>query len=280
MSPGPGETLCVERAELKKLADFNGNYTAAGAGATVGGGAGATIMKNQNGVVIELTSTTQGASLKLAIGLSRRPRSRLRAVQERLRVLEVLRVEPFREGREERAEKPARAAGTIAPRGQTREAHQAPELERSGLLPPGDREGAANTLPGGVRQGIGRRCRPPRRALGPSQEEVTLDAPQLSRVQVITDRLGEREPFIDPPESLVPLSGLPVRGGDDPDQDFAVERSDDRSVLGQRSTSGTPSARCWTSPAGSRSISVLPRGSSSATASGFRLRALPRSKPC
>jgi hypothetical protein len=52
--------------ELKKLEDFSGNYTAAGAGATVGGGAGATIMKNQNGVVIELTSTTQGASLKLA----------------------------------------------------------------------------------------------------------------------------------------------------------------------------------------------------------------------
>ena len=34
--------------------------------ATVGGGAGTTIMRNQNGVVIELISTTQGASLKLA----------------------------------------------------------------------------------------------------------------------------------------------------------------------------------------------------------------------
>ena len=53
-------------SNLKNLADFNGNYTAAGAGATVGGGAGATIMKNQNGVVIELASTSQGASLKLA----------------------------------------------------------------------------------------------------------------------------------------------------------------------------------------------------------------------
>jgi hypothetical protein len=51
---------------LKKLDDFNGTYTAGGAGATVGGGAGATIMRNQNGVVIEMTSTTQGASLKLA----------------------------------------------------------------------------------------------------------------------------------------------------------------------------------------------------------------------
>ena len=52
--------------DLKKLEDFSGNFTAAAAGATAGGGAGATIMKNQNGVVIEMTSTTQGASLKLA----------------------------------------------------------------------------------------------------------------------------------------------------------------------------------------------------------------------
>jgi hypothetical protein len=52
--------------DLKKLEDFSGNYTAAGVGATVAGGASAVIMKNQNGVVIELTSTTQGASLKLA----------------------------------------------------------------------------------------------------------------------------------------------------------------------------------------------------------------------
>ena|SRR5215475_8089078 len=52
--------------DLKKLDDFNGTYTAGGAGATVGGGAGVTIMRNQNGVVIEMKSTTQGASLKLA----------------------------------------------------------------------------------------------------------------------------------------------------------------------------------------------------------------------
>ena len=51
---------------LKKLADFDGNYVAGGAEATVGGGAGVTAMKNQNGVVVELKSTTQGASLKLA----------------------------------------------------------------------------------------------------------------------------------------------------------------------------------------------------------------------
>jgi len=51
---------------LKKLADFDGNYVAGGAEATIAGGAGVTSMKNQHGVVIELKSTTQGANLKLA----------------------------------------------------------------------------------------------------------------------------------------------------------------------------------------------------------------------
>ena len=51
---------------LKQLEDFSGNYTAAGAAGTVAGGAGITAMRNQNGVTIEMKSTTQGASLKLA----------------------------------------------------------------------------------------------------------------------------------------------------------------------------------------------------------------------
>ncbi len=51
---------------LKKLEAFDGNYAAAGAGATIAGGADVTAMKNQNGVVIEMKSTTQGASLTLA----------------------------------------------------------------------------------------------------------------------------------------------------------------------------------------------------------------------
>ena len=51
---------------LKQLSDFDGTYVAGGAEATVGGGAGVTAMKNQNGVTIELKSTTKGASLKLA----------------------------------------------------------------------------------------------------------------------------------------------------------------------------------------------------------------------
>ena len=51
---------------LKKLSDFNGTYTAAAAEGTLGGGAGVTAMKNQNGVVINLKSTTQGVNIKLA----------------------------------------------------------------------------------------------------------------------------------------------------------------------------------------------------------------------
>ena len=51
---------------LKKLEDFSGNYTAAGAGATVGGGAGVAALKNQNGVEMALTATTQGVKFALA----------------------------------------------------------------------------------------------------------------------------------------------------------------------------------------------------------------------
>ena len=52
---------------LKKLEDFNGNYTAASAEGTMAGGAGVLKMKNQNGVEIELVSTTQGVNLKLSV---------------------------------------------------------------------------------------------------------------------------------------------------------------------------------------------------------------------
>ena len=51
---------------LKSLADFDGNYTAVGAGATVGGGGGVATMRNQNGVTVDLVATTQG--VKFALG--------------------------------------------------------------------------------------------------------------------------------------------------------------------------------------------------------------------
>jgi hypothetical protein len=51
---------------LKKRSDFNGTYTSAAAQGTLGGGAGVSTMKNQNGVVINLESTTQGVNVKVA----------------------------------------------------------------------------------------------------------------------------------------------------------------------------------------------------------------------
>ena len=51
---------------LNKIEDFAGTFTAADAGIAVGGGVGAVAMKNQNGVVMKLTSTQKGLKLKLA----------------------------------------------------------------------------------------------------------------------------------------------------------------------------------------------------------------------
>ena len=53
---------------LKKLEDFNGNYTAVEAGAAAAGGGAVTSMKNQNGVKIDLVSTTQGVKVTLGAG--------------------------------------------------------------------------------------------------------------------------------------------------------------------------------------------------------------------
>ena len=51
---------------LKGIDDFDGNYTAVGTGATVGGGGGVAAMRNQAGVSIDLVATTQG--VKVAFG--------------------------------------------------------------------------------------------------------------------------------------------------------------------------------------------------------------------
>lgn len=53
---------------LKNLEDINGNYVGVGAGATLGGGAGAVTMKNQNGVVIEVVSTSKGLGIAIGSG--------------------------------------------------------------------------------------------------------------------------------------------------------------------------------------------------------------------
>ena len=59
--------LTGEVFNLKKLEDFSGNYTAAGAGAAVGGGAGVAAMKNQNGVEMTLTASAQGVRFALPV---------------------------------------------------------------------------------------------------------------------------------------------------------------------------------------------------------------------
>jgi hypothetical protein len=52
---------------LKKVKDFEGTYVAAGAAATVGGGMGASSMRNDKGVVINLTGVGQGVDFRLAV---------------------------------------------------------------------------------------------------------------------------------------------------------------------------------------------------------------------
>ena len=51
---------------LKKVSDFSGNYVAGQGGAAVGGGGGGVSMRNQHGVVMNLTGT--GTGVKLALG--------------------------------------------------------------------------------------------------------------------------------------------------------------------------------------------------------------------
>jgi len=52
---------------LTKLDDLNGNYAAVSAGAALGSGSDGAAMQNQNGVVIKLRGTTQGADLNLFV---------------------------------------------------------------------------------------------------------------------------------------------------------------------------------------------------------------------
>jgi hypothetical protein len=50
---------------LTNMADFDGNYAAAGMGATLAGGGSALIMQNPHGVVMHVYSTTAGLQLNL-----------------------------------------------------------------------------------------------------------------------------------------------------------------------------------------------------------------------
>jgi hypothetical protein len=52
--------------DLTKVSDINGIYTAVSAGVAVAGGASATAMKNDKGVVIQMVSTHQGINFSLS----------------------------------------------------------------------------------------------------------------------------------------------------------------------------------------------------------------------
>ncbi len=53
--------------DLKNVEDFSGSYQSIGSEATMGKGVGAIMMKNQNGVGIQLISLTKGVRIKLAV---------------------------------------------------------------------------------------------------------------------------------------------------------------------------------------------------------------------
>lgn len=50
---------------LKRLRDFDGNYTSTGVGMTLAGGRSATAMKNQHGVKVAAYSTTKGLDVTI-----------------------------------------------------------------------------------------------------------------------------------------------------------------------------------------------------------------------
>jgi hypothetical protein len=52
---------------LTNLADFSGTYMAVSTGAVLAGGGDVATMRNQRGVVIDLTDTSQGAKIMLAV---------------------------------------------------------------------------------------------------------------------------------------------------------------------------------------------------------------------
>lgn len=61
-----GVTAAGDVYNLTNLRDFDGNYAAVAAGATIGGGGSVAYLKNEHGVVIKLHSTTVGLRFNLS----------------------------------------------------------------------------------------------------------------------------------------------------------------------------------------------------------------------
>ena len=59
-------TASGEVYNLAHLSDFAGNYTVASAGVALGGGGGASFLKNEHGVVIKLVESEQGLRFNLS----------------------------------------------------------------------------------------------------------------------------------------------------------------------------------------------------------------------
>lgn len=59
-------SLAGEVYDMKDISKFSGTFTKLESSVTLGGGVGGTILKNQNGVIMRLVSTSEGVQLNLS----------------------------------------------------------------------------------------------------------------------------------------------------------------------------------------------------------------------
>lgn len=59
-------SLAGEVYDMNNLSKFSGTFTKLESSITLGGGVGGTVLKNQNGVIMRLTSTSEGVQLNLS----------------------------------------------------------------------------------------------------------------------------------------------------------------------------------------------------------------------
>lgn len=59
-------SLAGEVYDMADISKFSGTFTKLESSITLGGGVGGTILKNQNGVIMRLTSTSEGVQLNLS----------------------------------------------------------------------------------------------------------------------------------------------------------------------------------------------------------------------